>query len=298
MKISVIIVTYNTKLITKNCIDSVFQQTQNLDFEVILVDNNSTDGSKELFESYPKLKYIYLNENIGFGQANNKGAKIAEGEFLFLLNSDTILIENSILKFYDFFTNNEKVLKIGVLGCVLVGQDLEVNGFGGQFPTCEQEKLKLWNVLPIISNFVSTPKLKNYAFENDYFEIDYVIGADMFLRKQLFDKMNGFHEAFFMYFEETDLQKRIFDSGLKQYILTSTKIIHLEEASGKSIQNYSNRKKIITNKSKLNYLKRNDSVNFKKYIYTDFFFVLLNFLNFKYSFKENLTYLKEIKKIY
>ena len=101
MQVSIIVVNYNTKDITENCIASIITQTKDVEYEIILVDNASVDGSKEYFKNRKEICYIYSNENLGFGKANNLGAEKAKGELLFLLNSDTILIENSIKKMYD-----------------------------------------------------------------------------------------------------------------------------------------------------------------------------------------------------
>ena len=114
--VSIIIINYNTKLLTLDCLKSIYQHTKDIDFEVIVVDNASSDGSAEAIrESFPIVKVIEPNENLGFGRANNLGAKYAKGEYLFLLNSDTLLIENSIKKLYDFYIENEEKLHIGVL---------------------------------------------------------------------------------------------------------------------------------------------------------------------------------------
>lgn len=298
MTCSVILVNYNTLDITRNCINSVFLHTKDVNFELILVDNNSSDGSAEEFSKDDRIKLVVSNENIGFGRANNLGSKIASGEFLFFLNSDTLLKENSILKMLSFFEKQEKKLNIGVLGCMLVDIDNNVNGFGNSFPTASSETKKQWSQVPIIRNFVNFQQEKIILDHEIYFPIDYVIGADMLMRKSLFEKMDGFYPGFFMYFEETDLQKRITDYGLRQYIFKDTEIIHLEEASGNAIQNYSNKKRIITHKSRVLYLKRCDSKRFYKFVAIDFLFLVLNFFNFKYTFEENFLYFKEVVKSY
>ena len=101
--VSIIIVNYNTKQLTLNCLKSIYEYTKDIDFEIIVVDNASSDGSVEAIrESFPIVNVIGSNENLGFGRANNLGAKYAQGKYLFLLNSDTLLIENSIKKLYDF----------------------------------------------------------------------------------------------------------------------------------------------------------------------------------------------------
>ena len=100
MDVSVIIVNYNTLQMTKDCIDSVIEKTTDVDYEIILVDNASTDGSKEFFKNYRGITYIYNEKNLGFGAANNTGAKTATGDFLFFLNSDTLFKNNALLIFY------------------------------------------------------------------------------------------------------------------------------------------------------------------------------------------------------
>lgn len=298
MDVSIIIVNYNTKDLLFNCLKSIYKHTYDVEFEIIVVDNASVDGSQDCVKcSFPQVLLVESKVNLGFGKANNLGAKYSKGNFLFLLNSDTVLIENSVKILFSFFVENGDKLNIGVLGTILVDEKLDNNGFGNSFPTCSEENKKNLRTIPIINFFVSAPIEKKYDFEKKYFEIDYVIGADMFLRKNLFDKMKGFSKEFFMYYEETDLQKRMHNIGFKQYILTKTKIIHLEEGSGKVINNYSNRKRIITHKSRIIYLKRNDEQNYFKYALFFLFILFLNFFNFKYSLKENVSYFKEIVKI-
>lgn len=128
MDISIIIVNYNTKELTKNCIDSIYEKTKDIEFEVILVDNDSNDGSKELFERDKKIEFVEAGKNLGFGKANNLGLTRATGKYIFFLNSDTILVNNAVKIFFDF-CEGHKDLKTGGIGCLLRGQ-----GSGGQVP--------------------------------------------------------------------------------------------------------------------------------------------------------------------
>jgi len=297
--VSIIIVNFNTKELLDKCIYSIINNTFNLQYEIIVVDNCSTDGSQNYIRiTYPQVIIIESNTNLGFGLANNIAANSAKGEFLFFLNSDTVLINNSIIILREFFKNNERELNIGVLGVMLIDEKQNINGFGSHFPTCAEENRINFRKIPIVKWFVSIPYRQSYNFENDYFAVDYVIGADMFLKKELFDEINGFSSEFFMYYEESDLQKRIANLGLKRYIITTTKIIHLEDGSGKVIQKYSNRKRTIAHKSRNIYLKRNDGENFLKFAFLDFIILILNFFNIKYTFKEKLSYFMEILKTY
>lgn len=102
MDVSIIIVNYNTKKLTSDCIQSVIDKTLGIDYEIILVDNASTDGSKELFENDERIIYIYSDKNGGFGYGNNRGMEIAQGKYFFLLNSDTILLNNAVKEFFDY----------------------------------------------------------------------------------------------------------------------------------------------------------------------------------------------------
>ena len=117
------------------------------------------------------------------------------------------------------------------------------------------------------------------------------------MRKKNFLKLNGFDEDFFMYYEESDLQKRIKSIlNLKNYVYTKTRIIHLEDASGKNIKKYTNKKRIIVHKSKNLYLKKNDYKNFRKYKMYDNLFLWLSRFNKKYTSQEYVEYKNEIKK--
>ena len=102
MDVSVIIVNYNTLGLTSDCIESIIAQTSTVEYEIILVDNASTDGSKEVFAQDKRIKYIYSDRNLGFGRANNLGIREAKGRYLFFLNSDTILLNNAVKLFFDY----------------------------------------------------------------------------------------------------------------------------------------------------------------------------------------------------
>ena len=137
--ISVIIVNYNTKELTFECIKSIYEHTKEIDFQIIVIDNASNDDSVHyLKEKFPFIDIIQSQSNLGFGMANNLGVKISKGDFLFFLNSDTKLIENSIKCFYDFFVQNERELNLGILGCKLINENFQPSSIGGQFPTTKK----------------------------------------------------------------------------------------------------------------------------------------------------------------
>ena len=245
MDVSVIIVNYNTLELTKNTIESVFKKTEGLNYEVILVDNASTDGSVEYFENNYKEKIIFIQnrENLGFGKANNKGIEIAKGKYIFLLNSDTLLINNAIKILFDFMEQN---IECGVCGGNLYDRDNKpVHSF-------KKELVNIYSDFDFIKNFILKfiyKKRMDFNYTNKNIEVGYITGADMFIRKKMLEKVGIFDSDFFMYFEETELTARIKSSGKKIISVPQAKIIHLE---GKSTQ-FKERKFRMFTESKYKY---------------------------------------------
>ena len=115
--VSIIIVNYNTMDLTRNCLKSVFEQTKDISFEVIVSDNGSNDGSIEMIKSeFPQVVLIENNANLGFGAANNRGLKMTKGKYIFYLNSDTVLLNNAVKNFFDYWENSPEKEKIGAFG--------------------------------------------------------------------------------------------------------------------------------------------------------------------------------------
>lgn len=227
MDVSVIIVNYNTLELTKNTIESVFEKTIEVSYEIILVDNASTDGSVEFFENNYKDKIILIknNENLGFGRANNKGIEIAKGKYIFLLNSDTLLINNAIKILFDFMEQN---IECGVCG----GNLYDINN--NPVHSFKKELINIYLDFEFIKDFVSKiifKKRLDFNYTNQNMEVGYITGADMFIRKEVLEKVGVFDLDFFMYFEETELTARVKLFGKKIISVPQAKIIHLEEKS-------------------------------------------------------------------
>ena len=218
--VSIIIVKYNTCRMPQECIDSVIANTSGVEYEIILVDNASTDGSKEVFENDKLVTYIYSNENRGFGAGNNLGVKHAKGKYVFLLNSDTLLKNNAIKMFYDF---SEAQAKPCVCGAWLLDRDGNPNTSQVAFPRM--------NIKEFIKSFISKPEPDD---RNSTKAVDVVCGADMFLPKEVYDKSGGFDEAIFMYGEEVELQYRLKLMGVARYIIPGPQIVHFGKGSANS----------------------------------------------------------------
>ena len=236
--ISIILVNYNTVRLTVDCIDSIFSFTHNVRFEVIVVDNASTDGSKELFEKDDRIQYIYEEKNHGFGKANNIGASLAKGNYLFFLNSDTLLYENAIFDLFNFLENNRDAI---ICGGNLVSKDkLPTSSFERIYPSISYVLNELFLKIP---GKIIFGKNTCYNYTRKPIEVAYVSGADLMILTETFMAINGFDERFFMYYEETDLCKRASKLG-KIYSIPSAHIIHFGGQSSKDSPKLPSNKKL------------------------------------------------------
>jgi|SRR3989339_53978 len=231
MNISVIIVCLNGKAHLKKCLKSIKEKTIDIEYEVIVSDNGSTDGSQTMIQKeFPWVHLIENHKNLGFGTANNRGAAIATGQVLLFLNDDTILKENSLKIIYAMMLDRQN---IGVLGCHLINLDGSHQDSIRRYP-------KFWDQLIILTklhNFFPTLRpIKRYLAQDiDYSKeqnVDQVMGACMAIRANVFKTAQGFDEHFFVWFEEVDLQKRIYEKQKLPIVFSpNTEIIHLKGAT-------------------------------------------------------------------
>lgn len=296
VSVSIIIVNYNTKELTKNCIDSIFKYTTDINFEVILVDNDSFDGSVELFSVDNRIRFIRSGGNLGFGKANNIGYLHSIGKYIFLLNSDTILLNNAVKIFYN---KMEKLpVYVSCIGTILKGQDMDEIHSYGAFPTPTKELL-FRTIGPILKLF----RIKLWLYDNpnirknNDFEVDYITGADLFIRKEVIEKCGFFDPDFFLYYEETELQYRFKKNGYKNMIVYGPEIIHLFGGSNKEKKTNSLKRRIMSLKSCFLYLKK----TCKAYQYIIFRILLIFMsspilLHLRFPLKERLEYMKFLMK--
>lgn len=271
MDVSIIIVNYKTKDLIKNCINSIYKHTKDVDFEIIVSDNGSVDGSVEMIKSeFPNVILIENNANLGFGAANNRGLKIAKGKYIFYLNSDTILLNNAIKIFFDYFESHERE-NIGALGCNLLDSNNFFSSSYALFPSIKENlynsfKLNygLWKLF--IRNKVFRKSIplnsKNQKKYNKFIgNVDFIIGADLFVKN---NKYAFFDEKFFLYYEETDLQFNMYKNNLQRIIIDGPLIIHYEGQSSKdTLKNYfddiTSFSSVWKNISRIYYFKKNIS---------------------------------------
>jgi GT2 family glycosyltransferase len=262
MKLSIVIVTWNVKELVSKLLDSIFHFTSGFDYEVIIVDNQSKDGTcqtiKEEYRKWieeGKLQIICNNDNAGFAKANNQGLKIAKGEYVVFMNPDMELIEDSFSKMVDLMN---KTPNIGISTCRLLYGDKSVQKNIKSFPTfCSQ----LFVMLKMHHFFSWLPCLKKYLQKDfnysEYGYVNQVMGAFSFTRKDLMNKMNGWDEGYWLWWEDVDLCKRVKDLGHEIVYTPQTELIHYE---GKSFeQNRGLYKQKRFNKGMLTYFKKHHS---------------------------------------
>jgi len=233
MDLSVIIVNFNTKKLTLQCLTSVFKYTKELDFEVIVVDNNSKDGSVEAIENnFPQIKLIKNKTNYGFAKANNQGISKARGKYILLLNSDTYLFDNSLKKLVKVAN---KIKKFGMIAPLILNQDKTIQQSVGFFPNLPQ--IFLW--MSFIDDLPFGKYLKPYHMDHDSFyksrqEIDWITGAAIFIAKDTINKEGKLDEGIFMYGEDVEWCYRIKQSGKKNYLIPDSKLVHIGRGSSKT----------------------------------------------------------------
>lgn len=226
IRLSIVIVNWNVKQLLRNCLDSIFRTLDSLDFEIIVVDNNSCDGSSEMVkEQFPSIILIENKKNSGYGAANNQGIRISNGEYILILNPDTVIFPNSLQKLVTFLDQNPDV---GAVGPKILNPDGSIQfECARNFPTLLTEFFVLTTLYKKFPNSRFFGKyLMSYWDHNDQKEVDLLSGACMLVRRKVFDEVGLFDETFFMYTEETDLFYRIKKQGWKVYFLPSAQITH------------------------------------------------------------------------
>ena len=275
--LSIIIVSFNTKELLKQTINSIFKSEKNGNFyEIIVVDNNSSDKSIEMVKkNFKKVKIIESQKNLGFAKANNLGASHAKGKYLFFLNSDTIVKSGALLQMIEFFEKNQN---IGVLGPKLVLKSGRVQ------PYCIGQKSSISqafkNRLAKLLFKLGFPKKSLARLSLEYWDwskpiqVDWVTGAALMIKRKIFKK-NRFDENIFMYFEDQDLCLRVKKNGSEIWSLPNAKIIHL---GGKSLK---------LDKARKKYYYQSQDYFFKKH-FGAFNYVVMKIISFPIRMQINL----------
>jgi O-antigen biosynthesis protein len=238
-KISVIIVNYNVEFFLEQCLNSVFKALEHVNGEVFVVDNNSIDGSVEMVQKkFPQVHLIANKDNRGFSKANNQAIEISEGEYVLLLNPDTVVEEDTFEKTVRFMDEHPDSGGLGVRMLDGKGEFLPESKRG--LPTPSVAFYKIFGLSRLFPKSKKFGKYHlGYLSEFEINEVDVLSGAYMLMRKSALDKVGLLDEAFFMYGEDIDLSYRIQKGGYKNYYFPETRIIHYKgESTKKSSVNY------------------------------------------------------------
>lgn len=222
-KLSAIIVSYNTRKLLAQCLDSVYKSDFEGDLEVFVVDNNSSDGSVQLVrEKFSEVTLIANQRNLGFAVANNQALKQASGEFVLLLNPDTVLASDACGTMSDFL---QAYSKIAAVGAKLIEPKGGAQRSWGSFPNLARYVFDYLLFGNLWSRLFPTPSRR------EPFEVDWVLGAVLMVRREVVEKVGTLDERFFMYAEDKDWCYRMKKAGWKVYYLPTAQVVHRGEAS-------------------------------------------------------------------
>lgn len=235
LKLSIVIVNYNVKHFLEQCLKSVYQAIQNIEAEVFVVDNNSIDGSQDMVRSsFTDVKLIANSKNTGFSTANNQAIKESKGEYVLLLNPDTVVPENCFQALLEFA---DKTPDLG--GCGIPMYD----GQGNYLPESKRglptPEVAFYKMIGLNKLFPKSKKFGKYHLgylaPDQNHEVEILAGAFMLIRKKVLDKIGLLDETFFMYGEDIDLSYRITKAGWKNYYFAGSRIIHYKGESTKKL---------------------------------------------------------------
>ena len=232
LDVSIVIVNWNTRDILSGCLRSIYEQTNGLDFEVIVIDNASTDGSAEMVKKeFPQFVLLENSQNRGFAAANNQGMAIAKGRYVLLLNSDTVVLGNAVKKTFDFSDSHPEC---GAVGCRVLNADRSLQKTCFMFPSILNMLLStsyLYKLFP--KSRVFGRERMTWWDRDDEREVDVVTGCFMLVRREVTEAVGVMDEQFFMYGEETDWCYRIKMAGWKIRFTSGAEIIHFGGQSSK-----------------------------------------------------------------
>ena len=238
-KLSVIIVSYNVKYFLEQALQSVLRASQKLDVEVWVVDNASADGSPEMVrDRFPQVKLIANKENLGFSKANNQAIEKSQGQYILLLNPDTIVEEDTLEKCVTFMDKHHNAGGLGVKMLDGKGNFLKESKRAFPSPT-----VAFYKAFGLTALFPTSRTFARYYLgdlsNEEVQEVEVLAGAFMMLRRSVLDEIGLLDETFFMYGEDIDLSYRIIQAGYKNYYFPGTRIIHYKgESTKKSSVNY------------------------------------------------------------
>lgn len=272
MDVSIIIVNYNTSRHLRKCLSSIYFYIKKIEWEVLVVDNNSPDRSIEkLCEEFPMVKFYYRNVNDGFGAGCNFAVKCSKGKYVYFVNPDITFINNAV---YEFFKFMEEHTDVGICSGLLIDANGELLYTYNYFPSIS------WEFSLAISRRYDEKinELFNYALINEKykkeFEVDWLVGASMFVRVSYFKMIKGFDANIFLYYEDVDLSFRLREIKKRVFILSWIKIQHYQKSSVEDV-NDSDVYYFNMHKGKLYYMYKHFNIFKRNFIRSLFIFGMI-----------------------
>jgi len=231
--LSCIIVNYQNSESLKGCLDSIYQTIQEIDFEVIIIDNSKENVELQTLKgNYPKIQIVYNPSNVGFSKANNQAAKIARGKFLFILNPDTILKEQATNSMLRYIRTN---IATGALGPKVVNPDGSLQYSCRRYPTLWTGLFNRYSILSRLfpqNHFTSQYLMLDFD-HNETSPVDWLSGCCLMIPKSVFEEVNGFDENYFLFNEDVDLCRMIYQTGKEIIYFPEATVIHKVSTSNK-----------------------------------------------------------------
>ena len=250
MKISIIIVTYDSQTEIRLCLESLYTHVKNFEFEIIVVDNNSKDSTKKIVKNnFKSVKVIENESNRGFSVANNQGAKLAKGDFLFFLNPDSVLSENVIEKLLKVYNAN---LNVGIVAPKIIDENHDFVESTGDYPNFFSLTYELFGMYLFLPLSLFGYRHTNIIEDKNIY--GWVSGACFLIKKDFFTSLDGFDENFFLYYEDTDLCLRTKNILKKNILITNE--VNVMHMGGKSSIDDSYLSKKSSYRSKLYYSRK------------------------------------------
>lgn len=226
VNLSISIASWNTRELTKQCIESIYRETKKHSFEIIVIENASTDGSAEMIEkNFPEVILIENKENMGFGGAHNQAFRVSKGKYNLILNSDTIILDRAIDKMVNFLDENQDV---AVVTCLLLNKDKTIQPFIDSFPTISNQFLYR---IPCFGGYLKGEVNFDYSKKQ---EVENFTGACYVVRKKVIDEVGAFDEEISAYMEDTTWFYKMKKRGFKLFFYPEARIIHYGGTSTKN----------------------------------------------------------------
>lgn len=228
MDLSIITVPWNVKDLVKQNFKAIYKNTQNINFEIFAIDNDSKDGTADMIrKEFPQVNLIANNYNAGFAKANNQGIRKSKGRYVLLLNPDMRVLDGTLEKMIEWMDENKKV---GIAGCHLIKENNETVSHTRRYPTLFDQLAIVLKLPHIFKNILNKYLMKDFDYSKEA-KVDSIRGSFFMIRREVIEKLDGLDERYFIWFEEVDFCKQAKNAG---WNIAYTPVVECVDYVGKS----------------------------------------------------------------